>query len=179
MSAKWASRASEVSTLCFHLAREWCKPFGGEFFWVGPSWSCSEFLWSMMSEYEGESQFRSIKRGDKVAGAVGVKQEAGHYKEQWKEMKGFSLPRQPAGSLWYCSGGHGQHVKILGMHTLKPNTKDFPGAWLARKQLPWLPEWHRHRASSGMWMWRRCSRHCWGTGLWYAFTLPSLSIINL
>lgn len=31
-----------------------------------------------MSEYEGESQFRCIKRGDKVAGAVGVKQEAGH-----------------------------------------------------------------------------------------------------
>lgn len=49
---------------------------------MGPSLSCSESLWSMMSGYEGEGQFRCIKRGDKVAGVVGVKQEAGDYKEQ-------------------------------------------------------------------------------------------------
>lgn len=49
---------------------------------MGPSLSCSESLWSMMSGYAGESQFRWIKRGDKVAGVVGVKQEAGDYKEQ-------------------------------------------------------------------------------------------------
>lgn len=90
-------------------------------------------------------------------------------------MSDLRLPGQSVGPLWYCSVDHTQSVRIPGKHTLKPYTKDFPGAWLSRKQFPWLPEWHRYRASLGMW--RRCSSHGVGTGLWGAFTLSSLSII--